>query len=280
MPRRKTGRLTQDERDFILANSRTMTPAEMATRLKRTEETIARWMKAHLIRAEANREEAKRQDGVGIKAELRQTEKWRRLKEELTSEEMKFFEEEYIKLVAQFGNDVLASEVTQVFDCIKFEILKSRNMAERKRARQEIARLETQLDGLMKGYDSPREMTEDERGELLGLETQLNVARAAEQSRTTEYVKLQERHDALMKSLKSTRDQRVRDASSGTDNVLSLLKKLQLREVQVAEGKQMELMRMAADKEYDRLGEFHTYEDGGLDRPILSPETVGDGDED
>jgi hypothetical protein len=55
---------------------------------------------------------------------------------------------------------------------------------------------------------------------------------------------------------------------------LGLIKKLQQREVQEHEGRQMELMRMATDKEYDRLGSLHEYEDGAWDRPILSPETV------
>jgi hypothetical protein len=41
-------------------------------------------------------------------------------------------------------------------------------------------------------------------------------------------------------------------------------------------GIEMEKMRMAMKKEEERLSSFHKYEDGTVDQPFLSPETVKD----
>ncbi len=117
-------------------------------------------------------------------------------------------------------------------------------------------------------------MQKDERAFSLALDAQLVSARAAEQSKTQDYVKLQERYDQLMKSLKATRDQRVKDAESGKETFLGLIKMLQQRDIQEKEGRQMGLMQLAAAKEYNNLGQLHKYEDGNIDRPILSADTV------
>jgi len=38
----------------------------------------------------------------------------------------------------------------------------------------------------------------------------------------------------------------------------------------------MEKMRAAMNKEKERLLEYHTYEDGTVDQPFLTPDTVKD----
>jgi hypothetical protein len=41
-------------------------------------------------------------------------------------------------------------------------------------------------------------------------------------------------------------------------------------------GIEMEKMRLAMEKEKDRLSEFHKYTDEMVDQPFLTPETVKD----
>jgi hypothetical protein len=41
-------------------------------------------------------------------------------------------------------------------------------------------------------------------------------------------------------------------------------------------GIEMEKMRVAMKKEEERLSSFHKYEDGTIDQPLLSPDTVKD----
>ena len=40
------------------------------------------------------------------------------------------------------------------------------------------------------------------------------------------------------------------------------------------QGKEMELMRIAVEREEGRLSEYHTYEDGEVDAPFLNCDTV------
>ena len=39
-------------------------------------------------------------------------------------------------------------------------------------------------------------------------------------------------------------------------------------------GIDMEKMRLAMEKEKERLSEYHNYEDGAVDQPFLTPETL------
>lgn len=271
---RRRGPLSGPEKDFISANRRAMSAIEMATKLNRTPKIVEQYLQSQPAAPDVVTRAAA-EDAVA-RQHQRVSEKWARLRQELTEDELSYFLEEFNRLWSQFRNDVLPSEETQIFDVIRFDILKSRNMVERRRAREDISRLERAQEAML---DSVRgdimELREDQRTLLVNIDTQLQVARAAEQRRTDEYVKLQERMDALLKSLKSTRDQRIKDAGSGRETVLSLLKSLQAEEARLHEGRQMSLMELAGKAEYSRLGQHHEYEDGQLDRPFLTPDTVG-----
>jgi len=41
-----------------------------------------------------------------------------------------------------------------------------------------------------------------------------------------------------------------------------------------AYGIEMEKMRVAMEREKERLGKFHKYDDGTVDQPFLTPDTV------
>jgi hypothetical protein len=106
-------------------------------------------------------------------------------------------------------------------------------------------------------------------------------ARSSEKFLTTEYAKLQERHADLMKQLKTTRDQRIKQIEGDNKNgFLSVIKELERRDQQEREGRQIELVKLAGKKEYVRLGRPQTFADGNADNPILSADTVDLGRED
>lgn len=267
----KRGPLGKPEKKFVAENSSVLTAAEIAAKLNRSVEMVEAYMRNHadvVVPRDAPQ-------NLAVRTSLRASEKWRRTISELTSEELLFFEEEYVKLLGQFDGDVYPSEETQIFDAIKFDILKGRNMTKRKRARENIEHLEqTQEDFLERFNNDVTQMSDDERAYALNLETQLTVARRAEQDYTNEYVKLQERQDGLMRSLKSTRDQRFKEVESNKVGILTLLKQLQRQDFARKEGRQAGLYKLAGEKEYNRLGQLHEYEDGTLDRPILSADTI------
>jgi hypothetical protein len=277
----KRGRLSQDEMQFIRDHAHDMTVAELCQRFDRNPETIEKYMASVLPRKAAAVAPAKVPDGdiISIKAELRVSEAWKALKDEFEAGELKYFEESYIKLMSQFRGDVLASEETQVFQTIKFELLMSRNLKERRKSREDVERLEDMQRNFVISHPDPRQWSPDDKAYALDLEGQLTTSKQAEQNRTNEYVKLQERHDALLKALKSTRDQRVKQIESSKISFLGVIRQLQERDEANLQGRQLELTKLAGMKEHERLGRPVKYEDGSEDSPILSADTVDLGPE-
>lgn len=266
----------------MLLNADELSVGELARRLDRTTDVVERFLAKHLNKkgpAKAvPKEDAER---LTIRQELKGSESWKVLKKEFNDEELRYFEEGYCKLMAQFKSDVLPSEEVQIFQSVKFEILMSRNLQARSKALADINFLEKmQSEFLTQFNNNPSKMSDDDRAVALSMEQQLQAARSAEQTYTKEYVNLHTRHEALMKSLKSTRDQRVKDIANSKQSFTDLLKVLMERDVQKREGRRMELMRLAAEKAKQDLGHEIRYEDGEWDRPILTAETIMYEDED
>lgn len=270
----KKGRLNADEKSFIISNAGKMPIEAIAAHLDRSLDTVRDYasLQRPASAAPATQVSAAA-ERLQIRQELLQTEAWRNLKQEFTADEIKFFEESYCKLMAQFSGDVLASEEIQVFQSCKFELLMSRNLKERKKARDDIEKLENMQAAIMLRVSGGVPATEDHELSLQ-IDSQLRMAKQDEIARTAEYTKLHERHEALMKSLKGQRDQRINKIQDSKVNFLSVLKDLANRDVQRREGRQMELIKLAGKAEYERLGRPHTYEDGNEDSPILSADTV------
>jgi hypothetical protein len=177
--------------------------------------------------------------------------------------------------MTQFKEDCLASERTQVFLLLKTEVLINRNLAEKARVAGDIKKLEESLDAAYASFDSVSQMSDDEKAAAAALSEQLSAMRAGQHARTTEFVKLQEKHSDLVKQLKATRDQRLKRIESSKESFIELVKELMEEDNRNREGEQMELMRLAATKEAGRLGEYHEFLDGAVDRPLLNEDTVG-----
>lgn len=278
----KRGRLNKEEKAYIKANASLYPAAEIGKKLNRHTSLIEQF-----IKNEVNARETKPFDLAPAEAEkvvitqdLKATETWKRLKDEFSEDELKYFQERYVALVSQFKGDVVATEETQIFQLVKFELLMSRNLMGRREAQDDIARLEATQEAYFEKFGgNPANMTEEERVYSINLDTEIRQARSEEASRTTEYVKLQERHDSLMKTLKGTRDQRFDKIEREGVDFIGVIKQLNQRDVQEREGRQLELMKLAAKKELERLGRPHKFDDGNEDSAILCVDTVDLGPE-
>ena len=49
---------------------------------------------------------------------------------------------------------------------------------------------------------------------------------------------------------------------------------LEDEDIREKEGKEMEILKLATAKSKDKLQELHTYNDGKVDQPLLTPESV------
>jgi len=256
-------KLNKTDREFISQNHETIALADLSAQLNKPEDLIKQYIDSLLIKEKAQG--------------LRTSKAWKQLREEFDVDELEYFEEQYTKYIEQFREDVLVTEETQIFLVIKFEIMMHRNAKGKRNAGKEIAKLTRQQEEYLGRFSSPDEMTDNDRTYLLNLETQIQAAKSAEQARSTEYIKLEEKHQALLKDLKATRDQRVTRIESSKETYLAIIKRLAEEEEREITGREMELMKMATGREFKRLTGPHTFEDGSQDSPVLVPEEQKNG---
>lgn len=270
----KRGRLGLPEQKYIKDNIKKLGAEQVAQTLNRNVETVREFAMRKGIVFDDHIPSLDEQQ-VKIVEEFHDTPEWQALEQEFDSGELDYFSHRYAKLMAQFKEDVLPTEETQVFQLIKFELLMNRSLKAAKKGNIDIKRLEAALTSTYAKYKDD-DMPDTEKAYASALENQLLSLRAAQTSKSTEFIKLQEKHSSLMKELKATRDQRISKIESSQTDFLSLLKALQEKEFRESAGKQMELVKRSTAKEIQRLGEYHKYADDGVDRPLLSADTIED----
>jgi len=274
----KRGRASNFETQFILKHCISMPAQKIAEKLGRSLKFVLDFIEKNhvpLHQQKPDSKETERVEKVLIRQELKNSEKWKRLHKELTPDEIRFFEEEYIKVYTQFNSDVVPTEESQIFDSIQLQILKSRNMIERRKAREKTASLEKSLIDFVAARG--RDMTTWDAGDrafFLDIQKKIEDFSSVERSYSIEYAKLQERFDKIIGDLKATRNQRFRDIEEKSASYLGLIKALQQQELAMLESRQAGLMRVAAQREKARLSKPHTYADGVVDHPILNADTI------
>lgn len=271
----KRGRWGKMELDYITKHAGVIPVESIAKKLGRDLETVNKWIRENLALDVSGEEPVTLQENE-VRNELRESPEWEEIRAQFVDVELKAFEHKYAKLMSQFKRqgDVLPTEEMQIFHLIKFNILMDRNLKNRARAMQDIQRLDKQLEALYIRYPSSDDMDEAMRDFIQNLEQQLASAREAESSKTGEYVKLSDKHSAIMRELKATRDQRMSKIENSKTSFLGWLKALQEEELRQQEGEDMELMRVAIDVETNRLSQSHKYVDDSIDQPLLTPENI------
>ena len=275
MPKR--GAISDKEKQFLKDNHTLLSPAEIAKALDRNEETVRQWF-VSILKLSPDDEEVSEEEiaSVAIEKEFLKSPEWESLKEEFSEHELKYFRHRYKKLMAQLQvqGEVTPTEETQIFLMIKYEILMKRNLADAKDSVEEVQDLTKMLQKLKEDYPEVAAMDDSTKNFFSNLENQLLAAKSARQQKSSEYVKLTEKHTSLMRELKATRDQRISRIDAAGGSLLDIFKALQHEDAQARTGRTMNLMSMAMDKEKNRLSELHKYADGGLDQPLLTPENV------
>lgn len=262
--------MTKVEEEFMRNNTPALSVAQLAEQINRTEDTVRDWLLRNLGFSHDSMVPEEKKHQLVAQKELKESLEWEVLHQELTESELKYFKHRYGKLMSQFSRDeVLATEETQIFMLLKYEILMNRNMRDRKRTVEEMERIEHIIDNT----DTDNQ-TESGKALLLNLENQVRMARAANQNLSAEYVKLTEKHAQLMKDLKATREQRVNKIKNSNLSMIDLIKLTQQEEFRQREGRQLDLIKQATVKEQERLAAPHKYADGEYDQPVLTPETV------
>lgn len=267
MARRKTGPVTAAEGEFIKANTPRLAPEAIGAELNRTPGIIRQWIRDNLPSLAAPAQAATKAE---IKVDLERSLKWQYLREELTEEEVRYFLEQYSLYVQQFKNDVLPSEQDQLFNMLKLDIAIHRNRRDVRTIRLEIDRLEDEYRLLPPAGD--RGQVEFQQARTL--EASMGGLRAAETARESQWLKMSQELRNLQGELKATRHQRVDKATTMKETWLEVIQRLQDDDYKSIVGTAAEHSRLATNKEQDRLARYHEFEDGTLDQPLLTAETV------
>lgn len=249
--------MSREELQYIEANAALAAPEDIAKFLDRDLGAVNRYMdKKGLSRNK------KKTFEIQAEYEIKERPVWEDLKAQFSESELDKFLYLWKQMVAQFRKDILPTEELQIVDVIKLEVLMNRALREQAEMAESIRQLEQSLEGL-------------EQEERFSLEREIVSLKVARESLNREYRELLKQKTALFKDLKATRDQRVKTIDGSKKTFAALVNQL-ISDPDFYEecGHEMEMMRLAAQAEYDRLADYKTYSDGMLDQPLLTPETV------
>jgi hypothetical protein len=260
----KKGRISKDEERSIRRLIDSVTIEDIAKQLDRDVESVDNFVKRKL--------------GVGISNEeaaaysLENRPYWTELTGQFTSDELELFKYHWSRIIAQFKDDVFPTEELQVVDVIKLEILMNRCLKSNKDNLNEL----DLIDKLIRDERS-KEKEDRDQDYLMNLERQSASLRASQESLNRDYRELQTKKSSMLREMKGTREQRIKRLEDSKQSFTSWIAHLmQNPEILKSYGIEMEKMRLAMIKEKERLSEFHTYEDGQIDQPFLTPETIKD----
>tara|TARA_R110002020_G_scaffold106532_2_gene247938 strand:+ start:755 stop:1582 length:828 start_codon:yes stop_codon:yes gene_type:complete len=263
----KRGKFSEEEINFVKQNAHEKSIEDLARYLDRNPKTIKKLVDSlNLSHRDMSPDEY---DKVSLKNRLYSKEYWPEVNRQFTPGEIDYFVAIWIQLIQQFREDVLPTEELQIKQLITTEILMNRCMVERKRNLEEVERLDSIL---IEEYARP--LGERNTDRIMNLEQQMSLVRGAQSTHTTEYTKLSKEYKDLAKDLKATRDQRLQRIEDGKTSWIGLIRMLEDEIMREREGLDMEIMSASADKSLQELGEYHTYDDGTVDRPMLTPEIV------
>lgn len=264
---KKRGQLSLDEEKYIRDHVNSLTIEQIADGLNRSPAPIKRYIDEQSLMLS----DSEKSDNDYLKHKLHSKTFWGEIKRQFDEDtgELQYFEDTWVGLIKQFREDVLPAEELQIKQFITIDILINRSMKERKRHIAETEKLQKQVDKEYEKSEADRDIPK-----LANLETQLSFARNSIANYTNEYTKLLNEQQKISKDLKATREQRIKRIEDGKSSWTGLIRMLEDEELREKEGREMAILSMAANKTLDKMSEYHTYQDGILDKPFLTPDTI------
>ena len=260
----KKGRISNEEARYITQYADELSVEEIAANLDRDPNSIHSFIKRKLRLGLSDVEE--------VAYSLEDRPYWIELKKQFSSEELELFKYHWGRIISQFKDDVFPTEELQVVDVIKLELLMNRCLATNKENMDQINAFES----LVKD-ERAVDADQQDRDYIMNLERQIASLRAAQESLNRDYRDLQTKKSSMLKEMKGTREQRIKRLEDSKQTFTGWVAHL-MQNPRLAQqyGTEMEKMRLAMESEKTRLSAFHKYEDGQVDQPFLTPDTVED----
>ena len=256
--------MTLEEQQFIRDHMNNMSYIEIAKTLNREARTVRAWIIKNLGFTPEDRKE------VEAFKDLKERAYWGDLVEQFTEDELKTFSFHWRKMWSQFRDDVFHTEEIQIVDTIKMEILMNRILKSQKTAMEKIEEIEDEMARVREEMAGAAAMERDALfRQLMDLDRQIAAIHSSKEAMSNDYKNLQDKKSGILKTLKATREQRVKEIESAKTTFAGLLKKI-ISDPIFREnlGVEMEKMRLATEVERARLTKEHKYMDGSWDVPI------------
>lgn len=265
----KKGRFSNEEMQFIEQNCEVLSPEAIAKTLERDPESVRGWIAEKVGFSSSQKKEA------AVANELKTKPYYKELSHQFSQEELEMFQFHFKKMWSQFKDDVFHTEEMQIIDTIKLEILMNRILRSQHENQEEIL-----LNERLVQNEKARDKDQRDIDYIMNLERQIAILRASQETLSKDYKDLQARKATMLKDLKGTREQRIKAIEDSKQTFASLVKQIATSsEFRSKIGIEMEKMRLATEREKERLSEYTQYEDGNIDQPFLTPETLIDKDQ-
>lgn len=264
---RKRGKLSTEEEQFIRENADTLSIEQIAVQLNRTERTVTEYCNKNRLTYKGMSEE--KFDDTVLRQKLMERPYWATVQDQFSDTELEYFCVTWVRIVKQFREDILYTEELQAKQWITLEILLNRVMKERKRAIEQIDRLQDMLD---REYDQDEDIRDNAR--IAALETELSMIRNSLSTYTSEHAKILDKIKDIQKEMKATRDQRVKKVEDSKSSWAGFMRALEDEDMRKLVGDDIGIMKLAKDQARTDFSEYHNYEDGQVDRPILTVATA------
>lgn len=260
----KRGRISKEEKRTISRLIDTVSVEDIAKELDRDVNSVEDYIKRELKVGLSKEEQAA--------YSLVDRPYWRELTSQFTDEELELFKYHWARIISQFKDDVFPTEELQVVDVIKLEILMNRCLKGNKENIEQINLYESMVRD-----ERSQDKDQQDMDYILNLERQVASLRASQESLNKDYRELQAKKASMLREMKGTREQRIKRLEDSKQSFTSWVAQLMLNPDLIKQyGTEMEKMKAAMNKERDRLATYHTYEDGQIDQPFLTPDTVKD----
>tara|TARA_R100000152_G_C6771027_1_gene197413 strand:- start:357 stop:1154 length:798 start_codon:yes stop_codon:yes gene_type:complete len=264
----KKGRFSKTEQVFIRENYQEMSVSQIATQLDRDPDSVDAYIEKKLGKTKTAQKE------IEASYELKNRPYWNEIIQQFNEDELEIIQYHWGRIISQFRDDVLPTEELQVLDAIKLEVLMNRALKTQQLNMTSIQSYELKVT--VEKEQSPELQDKDY---IFNLERQIAVLRSAQETLGRDYKDLQTKKAAMLKDLKATREQRIKRLEDSKQTFIGWVRNLMSNPQTRAElGTEMEKMRLAVNKEEERLTEYHKYEDSLVDQPFLTPDTTKGGE--
>lgn len=268
---RKRGALSTEEENYIKDNIEKIPITDIAIALNRTKKTIEKFCSKKNLTYSGMSEET--YDHTLLRARLEERPYWKEVKKQFNDEELEYFTITWIEIMKQFREDILYTEEMQLKQWITLDIMGNKVLQERMKSLDQIVRLEEMLNAEWQVGEELRDVETITR-----LESELAMLRNSQSAYTTEHTKILDKIEKIQRDLKAARIDRVKKIEDSKTSFSGFLKALDDETLRQEVGEDMEINKMAKDKAIKQLSEYHKYEDGQVDQPFLSTDTLKEDD--